>query len=189
MIVLDFIKDFKRTSTMVVVDPVMGDHGKLYSTMDRAMVYKMRDLIKKADIITPNLTEALYLLGEEDWKDISEEKIKDMLIQLASYGPKIVIITSAPDDLSTESINVFAYDREEDEFFKLTSQRIPIDFPGTGDTFTSVLIGELLNGRDLYKAVKTAMDFVFLAIEESIKFSYPSREGILLEKVLWRLNA
>lgn len=188
-IVIDFIEEFKSDSNIVVVDPVMGDHGKLYSTMDGNMVIKMRNLVKDADIITPNLTEALYLLGKENMEDINEKKIKDMLVELSSFGPRIVVITSAPEDIVEENVNVFAYDRVDDKFFKVSSKKIPKDFPGTGDIFTSVLIGKLLNGKDTYSALKEASEFVFLGIKESVKYSYPKREGILLEKVLWRLNS
>lgn len=186
-IIIDFIVDFKSGSNMVVVDPVMGDNGKLYSTMDDNMVSKMRDLVKKADIITPNLTEALYLLGKEHTNTIDEEQVKRMMIELANFGPRIVVITSVPDDILPENINVLAYDKINNKFYKVTSQRIPIDFPGTGDTFTSVLIGKILNGDDLSKAVEESVEFVSIGIKESIVFSYPRREGILLEKVLGKL--
>lgn len=187
-IIIDFIVDFKSDSNMVVVDPVMGDNGKLYSTMDDNMVSKMRDLVKKADIITPNLTEALYLLGKEHTNTIDEEQVKRMMIELANFGPRIVVITSVPDDILPENINVLAYDKRNNKFYKVTSERIPIDFPGTGDTFTSVLIGKILNGDDLSKALEESVEFVSIGIKESIAFSYPRREGILLEKVLGKLK-
>lgn len=187
-IIIDFIVDFKSDSNMVVIDPVMGDNGKLYSTMDDNMVSKMRDLVKKADIITPNLTEALYLLGKEHTNTIDEEQVKRMMIELANFGPRIVVITSVPDDILPENINVLAYDKKNNRFYKVTSERIPIDFPGTGDTFTSVLIGKILNGDDLSKAVEKSVEFVSIGIKESITFSYPRREGILLEKVLGKLK-
>ncbi len=187
-IIIDFIVDFKSDSNMVVVDPVMGDNGKLYSTMDDNMVSKMRDLVKKADIITPNLTEALYLLGKEHTNTIDEEQVKRMMIELANFGPRIVVITSVPDDILPENINVLAYDKRNNKFYKVTSERIPIDFPGTGDTFTSVLIGKILNGDDLSKALEESVEFVSIGIKESIAFAYPRREGILLEKVLRKLR-
>lgn len=183
-IVIDFIEDFKNDSNLVVVDPVMGDNGRLYSTMDDKMVSKMRDLVKKADIITPNLTEALYLLGKEYTNIIEEEEVKKMLVELASYGPEIVVITSVHDYNSPDNINVIAYDKRDNKFWKVSNQRIPIDFPGTGDTFTSVLIGKILKGDDLFNALQKSVEFVSIGIKESMNFSYPKREGILLEKVL-----
>ena len=78
-IVADFIDYFGKKSKFIVVDPVMGDNGKLYSTMDNEMVVGMRKLIKKADIITPNFTEVMYLLGKEYDKNIDIEKVKEYL--------------------------------------------------------------------------------------------------------------
>jgi len=188
-IIIDFISDFKRNSNIVVVDPVMADNGKLYSSMDYNMVSKMRELVKKADIITPNITEALYLLGKEGLIINDEDQVKDMMVELANVGPKIVIITSVPDYNTPNNINVLAYDKKDNKFFKVTSERLPVNFPGTGDTFTSVLIGKILNGYDLLEAIEKSVEFVFLGIKESVAFSYPSREGILLERILGMLNS
>lgn len=187
-IILDFIEVFKTDSNMVVVDPVMGDNGKFYTTIDENMVHKMRDLIKKADIITPNLTEATYLLGEEYIKNIEEDQIKKMLVDLSNMGPEIVVITSVPDPYISDNIDVFAYDKESNKFWKIGGKYIPSDFPGTGDTFTSVLIGSLLNGDSLPIALDRSVKFIALGIRESFGFTYPAREGILLEKVLDKLK-
>ena len=188
-IIIDFINDFKTKTNIVVVDPVMGDNGKIYSSMDENMAFRMRDLIKKADIITPNLTEALYLLNKEQTHPIDEEEIKSIMVELANLGPGIVVITSVPDKISPDNINVHAYDKINNTFCKLTNKRLPIDFPGTGDTFTSVLIGKLLGGDDLNMALEKSVEFVTTAIKESIKYTYPKREGILLEKSLYKLNS
>lgn len=186
-IVLDFIKDFKTSSNIVVVDPVMGDGGKLYSVIDDCMIDKMKNLVKKADIITPNITEAMYLLGQEYKETTSEKEIKNMMVDLSNLGPKIVIITSVKNLDSPKSISVYAYDKENNKFYNVTTRRIAGDFPGTGDTFTSVLIGRLLNGDKLYKAIEKSVEFVSDSIKESIIYSYPNREGILLEKMLKQL--
>ena len=61
-IVSDFIDDFRGSDNLVVVDPVLGDNGRLYTNFDRAMIDEMKHLITKADVITPNLTELFYLL-------------------------------------------------------------------------------------------------------------------------------
>lgn len=186
-IIIDFIEDFKTDSNIVVVDPVMADDGKLYSTMDHKMVCEMRKLIEKADIITPNLTEALYLLGKEHKEINNYEEIRSMMAELSEIGPRIVIITSVPDYTLSNNINVLAYDKKDNKFLKVTREYIPVQFPGTGDTFTSVLIGNLLNGHCLLEAIERSVEFVSIAIKESIKFSYPKREGVLLEKVLRKL--
>lgn len=102
-IVSDFVDHFGHKDNLVVVDPVMGDNGSLYGTMGEEMVVEMRKLVSKADIITPNFTEAAFLLGEKYKETTTEEEVKNWLVRISEMGPKIVIITSVPD----EKINEF----------------------------------------------------------------------------------
>jgi len=186
-IIIAFIKEFKTSSNIVVVDPVMGDNGKLYPTINKNIVEKMKDLVKKADIIMPNLTEAAFLLDESYTKTLSvinEGKIKEMLEKLSDMGPEIVIITSVPDYHIQDNIDVFAYDKKNNKFWKVGCKHIQVEFPGTGDTFASVVIGSLLNGDSLPVAIDKSVQFITLGLRESFGFTYPHREGILLEKIL-----
>ena len=115
-IVADFIDFFGKKAKFTVVDPVMGDNGKLYSTMGNEMVVGMRKLIKNADIITPNFTEVIYLLGKEYKENITLDEVKEYLKELANIEPKIVIATSVPDEESNKldrKTSVVAYDREK----------------------------------------------------------------------------
>lgn len=183
-IILKFIETFDNSSNMVVVDPVLGDHGKLYPTIDENMVKKMKTLVEKADIITPNFTEAIYLLGKAYTRKIKEDEIKQMLIELSDLGPKTVVITSVSDFERSDYIDVFGYDKENNEFWEVACKHIPVEFPGTGDIFTSVLIGSLLNGYSLPMAIDKSVQFIFTGIKESCNYTYPKSEGILLEKIL-----
>lgn len=183
-IILDFIEAFRNNSNIVVVDPVMGDHGKLYPTIDQVMVEKMKTLVEKADIITPNFTEATYLLGKTYSTEVEEDEVKNMMVELGDLGPKMVVITSVPDVTALDNIDVFGYDKENNKFWKVSCKHILVEFPGTGDTFTSVLIGSLLNGDSLPIAMDKSVQFTFIGIKESDGYSYPRREGILLEKTL-----
>lgn len=186
-IVADFIDYFGEKAEFVVVDPVMGDNGKLYQTMGEDMVNGMRNLIKKADIITPNFTEVMYLLGRDYKEDITEEKVKEYLKELAQMGPKIVIATSVPDTSSSEldkKTSVVAYDRENDVFWRVSCKYIPASYPGTGDAYTSVVIGSLLQGDSLPIAIERGVQFITQCIMASYGFKYPSKEGVLLEKML-----
>lgn len=190
-IVEDFIDYFGKDSDIIVVDPVMGDDGKLYGTMNNEMVIQMRNLIKKADIITPNFTEVLYLLGEEYKDNISEYELKKDLKKLAQMGPKIVIATSIPEEVKNyhdKNTSVIAYDRENDRFWKVSSKYIPASYPGTGDAYTSVVIGSLLQGDSLPIAMERGVHFISQCILGSYGFNYPTKEGVLLEKNLDILN-
>lgn len=186
-IVADFIDYFGKKAKFTVVDPVMGDNGKLYSTMDQNMVAGMRKLIKKADIITPNFTEVMYLLGKDYKENIDEKKVKEYLKELSELGPKIVIATSVPDTTSNDidkKTSVVAYDRDNDVYWRVSCKYIPASYPGTGDAYTSVVIGSLLQGDSLPIAIERGVQFITQCIMASYGFKYPSKEGVLLEKML-----
>ena len=189
MIISKFINDLALQDPLVVIDPVMGDNGELYKTMDNEMVEKMRSFIKSADIITPNYTEAAFLLNQEYKKVIEEEEIKDWLYQLSKMGPKTVIITSVPVLPGKEGTNVAAYDKDDGRFWKVKCDYIPAHFPGTGDAFTSVIVGSILQGDSLPIALDRAVQFITQAIRASYGYKYPEREGVLLERVLDNLKA
>lgn len=188
-IVSDFIDYFGSKENLIVVDPVMGDNGELYSSFTSEIIPEMRKLIAKADMITPNFTEAAFLLGMTTLPEkISDEIARNWLLQLSDMGPKIVVITSVPDTEKEQYTNVLAYDRENNIFWKVSCQYIPASYPGTGDTFTSVVIGSLLQGDSLPVALDRATQFISQCIKASYGFNYPKREGVLLEKELGILN-
>lgn len=183
-IVSDFIDDFGTEENMVVVDPVLGDNGKLYSTMTKDHVTKMSQLVAKADIITPNFTEVSLLLDQPYEEKITDEKIKEWLRKLSDMGPEIVVATSVPDQGEGKDSNVVAFDRRSDTFWKIQCSYIPASYPGTGDAYTSVMIGSLLDGDSLPIALDKGVQFITQAIKASYGFDYPKREGVLLERVL-----
>lgn len=186
-IVADFIDFFGHKNNLTVVDPVLGDNGKLYGTMNNEMVEEMKKLISKADIITPNFTEVTFLLNKPYKKEISEAEVKEWLVELANMGPKIVIATSVPDENSHKAdrkTNVIAYDKENDVFWKVSCKYIPASYPGTGDAYTSVVIGSLLQGDSLPIAIERGGQFITQCILASYGFKYPNREGVLLERML-----
>lgn len=186
-IVEEWIKGFKKTKEQqVVVDPVMGDHGKLYKTYDKVMQEKMKLLVKKADIITPNLTEVAFLLDRPyKYEPMRDEELKEILEALADLGPEIVIITGALEETG-KSVNI-AYDKTNKLYWKIPYEELPVSYPGTGDTFTSVLIGALIQGDRLPVAVQRATHFVSLAIQTTYEYKTDTKEGIMLEKVLYSL--
>ncbi|MEL7624262.1 MAG: pyridoxamine kinase [Clostridiales bacterium] len=187
-LVQDFITYQQKNDPLVVIDPVLADNGKLYATMDMDMVTGMRQLIGHAGIITPNLTEAALLLGEEYRPDLGEEALKSWLQRLADMGPETVVITSAPLDSRGKVTSVVAFNRKSRHFWRVPCVYIPANYPGTGDVFTSVLTGSLLQGDSLPVALDRSVQFVTQAIRASYGFDYPRRNGILLERVLSSLN-
>lgn len=187
-IVKDFIRDFKtKENQLLVVDPVMADDGELYETYTPAMKKKMAFLVQKADIITPNLTEAYFLLDENYVENpMNENAMKAMLTRLSDMGPKIVVITGIPGQ-DGHHYNI-GYDKAADICWKVGYESIPVNYPGTGDIFTSVLIGGLLKGDNLPMAIDRATQFVSLAVRITYGYRTPERDGVILEKVLGWLN-
>ncbi|NLO22174.1 MAG: pyridoxamine kinase [Syntrophomonadaceae bacterium] len=188
-IISQFHQDCNHNQPLIVIDPVMGDNGQLYQTMSMEMVVKMRSFIEPADIITPNFTEAAFLLNEEYRENISEEEAKKWLCRLAQMGPKTVIITSVPDIPGRRNTEVIAFDSKDGRFWKVKCDYIPAFFPGTGDGFTSVIVGSMLQGDSLPIALDRAVQFISMAIRASYGYNYPHREGVLLERVLDNLKA
>lgn len=187
-IVSDFIDDFRQKESLVVVDPVLGDNGKLYTNFSETMVREMQRLITKADVITPNLTELFYLL-DKPYKDANTDgELKTYLRHLSDKGPQIVIITSVPVLNDSHRTSVYAYNRQGNRYWKITCPYLPAHYPGTGDTFTSVITGALMQGDSLPIALDRAAQFILQGIRATFGYEYDNREGILLEKVLHNLD-
>ena len=185
-IVLDAIARFAKKDTLVVVDPAMADDGKLYPVFKPDIVMEMRKLIAKATIITPNYTEAAlladipYAQGAPSMKTMLE-----LCQKLAAMGPRQIIITSVPTD--NETITVVSYDAQTTSFDECTVDRIPFSTCGTGDLFTSVLTGSLLQGQSLHDSVKKATQFLNYAIGYTYQSGSDPREGVQVEPCLKKL--
>lgn len=186
--VCDIIDSF--APPLVLVDPVMGDHGKLYSTYTKDMVVKMRELCKKADVITPNITEACFLTGS-DMLDVSGmtekeafEYASDICKKLLPLGVKKIAITGLH---YSNNVATYGYDREKGEFI-YSSGYVKCAYPGTGDMFASVLLGALLNGSTFEEASIKASNFTKKVIKYTSNFDTPVRNGVFFEPFLHELN-
>ena len=153
-----FFADFGE-GTLKFVDPAMGDNGKLYPAFDEAFAKHMATLCAKADIIDPNLTEACFMLDTEYKEDgaYDEAYIKDILVKLTALGAKIAILTGV--SFSPDKLGAMGYNSETGEFFSYYNQRIPAKYHGTGDVFSSSLVGAITRGIPLQEAIKIAADF------------------------------
>lgn len=192
-IVADCIASCLKPGGLAVIDPVLGDDGKLEPTMNMEMVDNMRWLCSKATCITPNLTEASLLLQEpypEEAviKGMEAGMLKDWLYRLTDAGPDIAVITSVPEGNGRHS-SVVAYHKSQKRFWRVDCDYIPAAYPGTGDTFSSVLTGSLMQGDSLPLAMDRAVQFVTLGIRAAFGHGAPQREGIFLERILSALNA
>lgn len=188
-IVKEFIDHFRAPGQLVVVDPVLGDDGRLYDSMTPDMVSEMKTLISRADLITPNLTEACALLDIPYSEKLGEAELKRILKALSEKGPGIVIITNVNKSDRKKQTFVYAYNNDDRRTWKVQCDYIPANYPGTGDTFTSVVTGCLMQGDSLPVALDRAVQFISTGVRATYGHSHDPRAGIFLEKVLPNLSA
>lgn len=175
---LDFFSSYP--DALKVVDPVMGDGGKAYATYTKAMCSRMCELVAVADIITPNLTEAAILLGENyPLAPLRNSEAKSWLVRLSKQGAKIVVITSCP--LADGGMSTIGYDKEHNSFWKIKNDYVPISYSGSGDMFASVLIGGILKGDSLPIAMNRATSFTELTVKTTYSYGTPCTDGLMLE--------
>lgn len=174
-----FISAFKSEKTIVLVDPVMGDYGKLYRTFKNEVAEGLRSLVDEADYLTPNLTEASILLGV----DYDPQAADDELFALASRlseGKRGVVISGISRG---EKLLNFVVTKEGEKA-KIEEKKIGPDRSGTGDVFSSVILGALLNGETLIEAVKIAADFVVASVKKAEEIGIPTTDGLPIEETL-----
>lgn len=179
----NFINKFKEENEIVLFDPICGDNGKLYSNFNKDYVEDLKSIIKLADIITPNFTEACYLANRFNNDIIEYNDIKDLCKELSDLGSETVIITSVPCN-SINKISLAVYNKKTNYFNIITHEKENKSYPGTGDIFATVLISELINGQNLEESVVKASNFVLECIRVSSKYEYDTKDGVLLEKCL-----
>lgn len=183
-LVSDYCKEQSKKNTKIFVDPIMGDDGKLYNGITEETIEYMRDLCSVADYVLPNYTEAAFLSGIE-MKDtgISYNQACSMVDKLREIGAKSVIITSMNIE---NQMAVMGYDFDKDYYFMLPFECIPVRFPGTGDIFSAVMMGNVLLGENLETSVQKAMDYVKKLIELN-KDNVDKFKGIPIESCLHRI--
>ena len=181
---LEFFSVYK--DSLKIVDPVMGDHGKPYRTYTAELCKRMGELVDVADVITPNLTEAAILLGEQYPVELTTGLVKSWLARLCERV-KIAVITGVP--LTEGVIANVGCDRDHGGFWRVDCDYVPASYPGTGDIFASVLTGSLLLGDSLPIAMDRATAFTQIAIKNTYSYGLEPRNGVLFEPSLSRLNA
>ena len=184
-IMQDVLRDFADEDTLVVIDPVLGDDDALYDTMDAAMVEQMRQLIAYADIITPNETEVKLLLDLPMEEKLYAEQMVPFMQRLTALGPRTIVVTGMEQQNGGHC--VCSYQEQEGMMQQIAYQELPIRYPGTGDIFTAVLIGGLLQGDSLEESIQRSANFISVTVTDAIIANEPVRDGVQLEKNLYRL--
>lgn len=183
--VIHFFELFKSEDNLVLVDPVMGDYGRLYSSYTDEMCEEMKKLVPYADILTPNLTEACRLLDiPYEEADVSDKGLLDICERLSEKGPEKIVITGLQKE---DKITNFLYEKGKTPE-KIVVNKIGKDRSGTGDVFTSVVFADIINGNDFHGAVQKAVDFINKAIQFTEDLDTPEYFGLCFEEFLTELK-
>lgn len=177
-LVLDFVNSFNVKNTVLLVDPVMGDNGKCYSNYNKSMLTRIKELVKKADIITPNLTE-LCLLAEVPTLKYSVHEISDIAARVRGHDKQAVVVTGISLEKSDELNNLVLHGNETDV---ISCKFNGISYSGTGDLFAATLLGHVLNGKDIVSAVSDTTDFISRSILTTQRSD--RNYGVDFEKIL-----
>ncbi len=163
-----------------VVDPVMGDDGHIYRSIDTYLSKAMIRLADNAQLITPNITEAAILLGKDAGSNPADEGELERWLQALSGGGRSVVLTGAL--FCGDELYVGWAENGETGVFR--HSRFGAGYPGSGDLFASYLLAELLHGETLGKAAEAAARFVSRCAAETVRQGTDPREGLLFETVL-----
>ena len=153
----------KEMGAMVIVDPIMADNGTLYNGVGVETIDRLRKVVSLADLTVPNYTEACLLTDTEFHESgFRKEEIKPVIDKICALGAKSVLVTSAHID---EKPYVVGYDHKNEKYLSLPYREVPVQFSGTGDIFTAMLISRLVKGNSLTIASTITMEQLSAMIE------------------------
>lgn len=176
---------------LILIDPVMGDDGVLYSTYTHELMLGMRRLSEHADVLTPNLTEACFLTDTpyQSTADMTETDAVTFAYALLDRLTAITRERTVITGIHLSSGDVANIGRDADgSHFCVKRPHEARSYPGTGDLFASVLLGELLRGTAFCDACARAADFTGEVIHVSAQIPTEERYGVALEPLLWKLT-
>lgn len=182
-LVQQLFEDYGGEDKLILVDPAMGDFGKLYAGFTGEFAEAMTSLCAKADIIVPNITEASIMLGEEYIESgYTRSYIEQLLRRLTDLGPKEAALTGI--SFEENRVGTMSYNRETDTFFEYYNTRQPVSFHGTGDIFASALLGAKMKGKTTEEALTIAVDYTSACIEYTMKDPNANWYGVNFEEAL-----
>lgn len=179
-LVIEFLKAFKTEKTTILVDPVMGDYGKLYPSYSEELANRIKELVPYADVLTPNLTEACILTNREYTRTPNTDELKAIVKELHALGPKKIVISGLEDDYSLEN---FVSEEGHEPIF-IHTDRVGKNRSGTGDVFSSVILGSLVRGYSFRESVQKAVNFIHDTLVTTKEMNIPLTDGICIEEHL-----
>lgn len=182
-IIHGIFNEFGGENRLLLVDPCMGDNGKFYSKFDMNFATAMCELCIRADIITPNITEACFLT-QTKYPDNGYDKsfVYELLDKLTKKGIKKIVLKSIIYDNKT--CGVMGYDSDKKVLNSYFHELLPYKFSGTGDMFASVVFSKMMHGSSIDEAMKTAANFVLKCIKTTLLRDDRNIYGVDFESVL-----
>lgn len=164
---IEYVKRMKREllkdGAKLIVDPAMGDNGKLYSIFDETYAKQMAVLCKEADVIIPNITEACFMTGVE-YKEVYDEAYVDSVLKaLEKMGVKTVVLTGI--GYTADTTGVVVYENGKKQYYK--HKKYEKGCHGTGDVYSSAFVGAYVRGKSLFDSAKIAADYTLKCIENT----------------------
>lgn len=190
--IFHFLEKFHTKETMLLVDPVMGDIGEVYILFTDELLARMKELVKLADVITPNITECCLLTGLSYEKLHSYSNEKDYLkaiedagnILQQETGAQVIITGVNPPSVDSDKQFIGNMYLDGNKTFYSAMPYNGENYSGTGDLFASVIMGSIMRGENLEKSVQLAVRFLTAAINDSSLQQIPKIEGVNFEKYL-----
>ncbi len=179
-IVRGFFEKFRSENTIIVIDPVMGDYGKLYPTYSEELAQKMCTLVPYADILTPNLTEACILTHTDYKPCMDKDDLLTICEKLINMGPKKIVISGLEND---NDLDNFVYELGKSAV-TIRQHKVGACRSGTGDVFSSIIAADAVNGKDLTSSVCHASDFIAKTLRRTLELDLPKTDGICFEEFL-----
>lgn len=183
---IELVREFisHNPESFIVVDPVMGDEGQIYSVFSEKIIERIKELVKLSDLTTPNITEACLLTGRHsEYHTINRKDVEDIAMEISNIGPSKVVITGIHED-NNKIITNFIYDKSTGKKAFISKDYLKSSYSGTGDIFASIVSAMLTGGFEFEFAVETAIDFVSKAIEHTSKFDISRNDGVMFEYFL-----
>ena len=180
---LRFFELFGGANVITVVDPVMGDYGKLYPTYSPKLADQLSQLLPKANILTPNLTEACILTKSEYRSNPNDEFLLTLCQKLARKGPPRIVITGLE---RSDTLENYVYEDGSTPTV-ITSPKIGPYRSGTGDVFSAIVVGDAVNGKSFTDSIRHAVSFITKVMKETVKRESPLTDGICFEEFLCEL--
>ena len=186
-VVMDLFDMLADRDPLLFVDPAMADHGRLYTGFGSEFPAMMAQVVSRAHITVPNITEACLMTGMEFREIYDEDYIRTLLQRVAELGAKKIVLTGV--SFEQDAIGFMSYDSDTNTYDSYFNHREPHAYHGTGDIFSATAVGGIMRGLSLHEAFRLAVDFTLQCIRETRKDPQAPWYGVEFERALPLLTA